>query len=100
MIEPALRVEGLGKWYVINELRHPNPLVPLSIFRIKGLAAADVTQVIAVAGFFSMFFFITLYMQNVLHYSPTKAGVAFVPITVGAAASSVVCSKTEPTRRS
>jgi predicted MFS family arabinose efflux permease len=79
--------------FVINEQRHHNPLVPLSIFRIKGLAAADVTQVIAVAGFFSMFFFITLYMQNVLDYSPTKAGAAFIPITLGAATSSVVCSK-------
>jgi EmrB/QacA subfamily drug resistance transporter len=79
--------------FIANELRHHNPLVPLSIFRIKGLAAADVTQVIAVAGFFSMFFFITLYMQNVLGYSPTKAGAAFVPITVGAAASSVICSR-------
>jgi predicted MFS family arabinose efflux permease len=79
--------------FIANELRHRNPLVPLSIFRIKGLAAANITQVIAVAGFFSMFFFITLYMQNVLDYSPTKAGVAFIPITVGAAVSSVICSK-------
>jgi MFS family permease len=50
----------------VNEQRRAHPLVPLSIFRIKGLAAADATQVIAWAGFYSMFFFVTLYMQNVL----------------------------------
>jgi hypothetical protein len=39
--------------------------------------------VIAQAGFYSMFFFITLYMQNVLHYSPVEAGAAYLPVTVG-----------------
>ena len=66
--------------FVINERRHRNPLVPLSIFRIKGLAAADATQVIAMAGFYSAFFFITLYMQDVLHFSPLRAGAAYVPV--------------------
>ena len=50
--------------FVINEQRSANPLVPLSIFRVKGLAAADITQLIALAGFLSMFFFLTLYMQS------------------------------------
>src|SRR5216683_4663330 len=69
--------------FVINEQRSKNPLVPLSIFRVKGLAAADVTQLIALAGFLSMFFFLTLYMQNVLGYSPIKAGAAYLPLTAG-----------------
>ncbi|MGD0699662.1 MAG: DHA2 family efflux MFS transporter permease subunit [Trebonia sp.] len=69
--------------FAVNERRHRNPLVPLSIFRIKGLAAADATQVIAQAGFYSMFFFITLYMQNVLGYSPVQAGAAYLPVTAG-----------------
>jgi EmrB/QacA subfamily drug resistance transporter len=79
--------------FLVNERRHPNPLVPLSIFRIKGLAAADGTQIIAMAGFFSMFFFITLYMQNVLRFSATKAGAAYVPVAIGVAISAGVCSK-------
>ncbi len=66
-----------------TEKRQRNPLVPFSIFGIKGLAAADATQVIAQAGFLSMFFFITLYMQNVLGYSPIAAGLAYLPVTVG-----------------
>ena len=65
--------------FVLNERRHRNPLVPLSIFRIKGLAAADATQVIAMAGFYSAFFFLTLYMQNVLGFSAVRAGAAYVP---------------------
>jgi len=73
---------------VINELRHPNPVLPLSIFKIKGLAATDAAQVLGLAGFNSAFFFITLYMQEILHFSPLRAGAAYVPIaaivTVGA----------------
>jgi EmrB/QacA subfamily drug resistance transporter len=79
--------------FLANERRHASPLVPLSIFRIKGLAAADATQIIAMAGFYSMFFFVTLYMQNVLHFSPTRAGVSYIPVTVGVAISAGVCSK-------
>ncbi|MGA7416742.1 MAG: MFS transporter [Acidimicrobiales bacterium] len=86
-------VAALLALFIGNERRHSNPLVPLSIFRIRGLAAADVTQIIAMAGFYSMFFFITLYMQNILRFSPTKAGLAYLPVTVCVAISAGVCSK-------
>jgi EmrB/QacA subfamily drug resistance transporter len=66
-----------------NERRSRHPLVPFAILRLKGLVAADLTQLIAFAGFLSMFFFVTLYMQEVLHYSPLKAGAAYLPITAG-----------------
>jgi EmrB/QacA subfamily drug resistance transporter len=79
--------------FVANERRQRNPLVPLSIFRIKGLAAANVTQVTALAGFYSMFFFITLYMQNVLGYSQIQAGSAYVPVTFGVAIASGISSQ-------
>jgi EmrB/QacA subfamily drug resistance transporter len=69
--------------FVINEQRSANPLLPLSIFRIKGLAAANITQLIALAGFLSMFFLLTLYMQNVLHYSPIQTGLAYLPLCFG-----------------
>ncbi len=67
--------------FVVNERRHRNPLAPLSIFRINGLAYADATQLIAFAGFLAMFFFLTLYMQNVLGYSPIQTGAAYLPFT-------------------
>ena len=79
--------------FVVNERRQRNPLVPLSIFRIKGLAAANVTQVTALAGFYSMFFFITLYMQTVLGYSQIQAGSAYIPVTFGVAIASGVSSQ-------
>ena len=79
--------------FLINEQRHERPLLPLSIFRIKGLGAADATQVVAIAGFYSMFFFVTLYMQNVLHFSPLRAGSAYVPVTIGVAISAGISSK-------
>ena len=69
--------------FVANELRTANPLIPLSILRVKGVAAADATQMVAVAGFLPMFFFLTLYMQTVLHYSPIQTGLAFLPLTGG-----------------
>ncbi len=66
--------------FVANELRHRNPLAPLSIFKINGLGFADATQLIAFAGFLSLFFFLTLYMQTVLHYSAIQAGLAYLPL--------------------
>jgi EmrB/QacA subfamily drug resistance transporter len=69
--------------FVVNELRARNPLVPLSILRVKGVAAADATQMVALAGFLPMFFFLTLYMQTVLHYSPIQTGTAYLPLTGG-----------------
>src|SRR6266545_3876149 len=69
--------------FVANELRAANPLVPMSILRVKGVAAADATQMVALAGFLPMFFFLTLYMQTVLHYSPIQTGVAYLPLTGG-----------------
>jgi EmrB/QacA subfamily drug resistance transporter len=82
--------------FALNEQRHRNPLVPLTIFRIKGLGAADATQVIAQAGFYSMFFFITLYMQTILGYSPIAAGAAYVPVTIGVGISSGIATKLLP----
>ena len=66
--------------FVVNERRQRNPLAPLQIFRINGLGFADVTQLTAFAGFVAMFFFLTLYMQNVLGYSPMQSGLAYLPL--------------------
>jgi EmrB/QacA subfamily drug resistance transporter len=66
--------------FLINESLHRSPLMPLSIFRIRGLAAANATQLIAFAGFLAMFFFLTLYMQSVLGYSPIETGLAYLPV--------------------
>jgi EmrB/QacA subfamily drug resistance transporter len=79
--------------FIVNEVRSRNPLVPFVILRVKGLVAADLTQLIAFCGFFSMFFYATLYMQEVLGYSPLKAGVAYLPITAGFAVAGGISSQ-------
>ncbi len=77
----------------MNEQRGRNLLLPLSIFRIRGLAAADVTQLVAVAGIGSMFFFLSLYMENVLGYSPLETGSAYLPLCFGVAVAAGVSSQ-------
>ena len=79
--------------FVVNEQRHKNPLAPLSIFRVNGLGAANVTQVMAIGGFYTMFFLVTLYMQNVLGYSQLQAGSSYLPVTAGVAISSGIASQ-------
>ena len=81
--------------FVLNELRHRNPLAPLEIFRINGLGFSDATQLTTFAGFLAIFFFLTLYMQSILGYSPIRTGVAYLPLTfatvIAAGASSSCC---------
>jgi predicted MFS family arabinose efflux permease len=79
--------------FAVTELRSRDPLFPFSIFRTRGLAAADATQMIAFAGFVSQFFFLTLYMQNVLGYSPIRGGSAYLPVTAGIAVAAGISSK-------
>ena len=79
--------------FAVFETRQEHPLFPFSIFKIKGLVEADLTQVIAMAGFYAMFFFLTLYLQNVLGFSPLKAGVVYLPATFGVALTAGIASK-------
>ncbi len=79
--------------FLIKEQTGRNPLMPLSTFRIRGLAAANLTLLIAAAGLIAMFFFITLYVQVVLGYSPIKAGASYLPFTAGVAVSAGICSQ-------
>ncbi|HWJ44964.1 MAG TPA: MFS transporter [Gaiellaceae bacterium] len=79
--------------FVFNELRQRAPLAPLSIFRINGLGFANVTQLVAFAGVLALFFFLTLYMQNVLGYSAIKTGLAYLPLCFGFIVSAGVTSQ-------
>ena len=69
--------------FVAIERRSAAPLVRLSMFRSRTLTAANVAMMLVASGMFSMFFFVSLYVQEVLGYSPLKAGFAFLPVTVG-----------------
>ena len=71
--------------FVWIESRSKAPLVRLGIFRKRSLTGANLGMTLVAAGMFSMFFFITLYVQQILGYSPLKAGLAFLPLTAGIA---------------
>jgi predicted MFS family arabinose efflux permease len=63
--------------FVGIELRSRSPLLPLRIFRLRTLSAANGTMAIVGSVAFSEFFLLTLYLQDVLHYSAVQSGVAF-----------------------
>jgi EmrB/QacA subfamily drug resistance transporter len=68
--------------FVAIELRSPQPLVPFRIFRLRTLTGANVVGILIGASLFSMFFFISLYMQQVLGYSAIHAGLSYLPLAL------------------
>ncbi|HXD65499.1 MAG TPA: MFS transporter [Solirubrobacteraceae bacterium] len=78
----AAAVALLGAFLLI-ESRSKAPLVRLSIFRVRALAVGDSVLLLVASGMFGMFFFASLYVQEILGYSPLRAGLAFLPVTAG-----------------
>ena len=72
------------------ELRSKAPLLPLRIFRLRTLSASNLSGLMMGAAIFSQFFLLTLYMQQVLHYSAIKTGVAYIGLTLTIIAFSAV----------
>ena len=66
--------------FVAIEARRRYPIMPFSIFRLRTLRGANIIALLLGMSLFSMFFFISLYMQQVLGYGPLKAGVAYLPL--------------------
>jgi len=79
--------------FVLRERSAADPLLPLDVFRARGRAAANLTGLIGFAGMLAMFFFLTLYMQTVLGYSPFAAGAAYLPLTFAVGISAGVGAK-------
>jgi predicted MFS family arabinose efflux permease len=76
--------------FFLIESRTKAPLLPLRIFRLRTLTGSNVSALIATGAVFSQFFLLTLYMQQVLHYSALKTGVAYISLTVTTIALSAV----------
>ncbi len=74
--------------FVAIELRSRSPLLPLRIFRLRTLTAANATMAIVGAVAFSEFFLLTLYLQDVLHYSAVQTGAAFAAFALSVVVSS------------
>jgi EmrB/QacA subfamily drug resistance transporter len=69
--------------FVVIEVRQRDPLMPFSIFRLRTLRGANIVGLLIGMSLFSMFFFISLYLQDVLHFSPIKTGISYLPLSVG-----------------
>jgi EmrB/QacA subfamily drug resistance transporter len=84
---------GLLVGFVVWELRHPEPLMRLGILRIKTVSGANVAGFILGTATFSLFLMLTLYMQQVLGYSPLKTGVAYLAVAGTAIFTSAVAAQ-------
>jgi EmrB/QacA subfamily drug resistance transporter len=82
--------------FVLIEQRSAEPLVRLSIFRVRSLLTANLSMFLAFSGIFAVFFFNTLYIQKVLGFGPLKAGVAFLPFSAGVMISAGLASSLAP----
>ncbi|MFB4304484.1 MFS transporter [Actinomadura sp. GTD37] len=70
-------------YFTVHEARvAKEPLMDLSLLKIRSVSSANVVQALTNSGMFVMFYLATLYQQNVLHYSPIKTGLAYVPMTL------------------
>lgn len=86
----------LLSFFIWNESRSKHALMPLSIFKVGNVAAANVGQLPMVAAMFSVFFFISLYVQTILGFSPIHTGLSFLPMPIVIGIMSVVMSKVLP----
>ena len=76
--------------FVGIEMRSAAPLLPMRIFRLRTLTGSNIAGLLLGAAIFSQFFLLTLYMQQVLHYSALKTGVAYIALTLTIIAFSAV----------
>ncbi|MGI5354940.1 MFS transporter [Streptomyces sp. CA-252508] len=89
---PLLGGVALLAAFVAVEARAKAPLMPLKVFRSRAVTAANVSMMVNGSASFGMWFFMTVYVQNVLGYTPLQAGLALVPSSV----SVIVGSKLAP----
>ncbi len=68
--------------FVLVERHQRLPMLDLSLFRSGGFTGANLVAMLVSLGMFGVFFFVSLYIQNILGFSPTKAGAAFLPMTI------------------
>src|SRR3954454_266566 len=78
--------------FVVVERRQAHPLVPFRIFSNRTLTGANLSGIFVAMSLFSMFFFISLYMHQVLGFSPLKAGLAYLPLSAGIILSAGIAS--------
>jgi EmrB/QacA subfamily drug resistance transporter len=68
--------------FIVNESRARQPITPLRLFADRSRAGSLLARLLIVAGMFGMFFFLTQFVQDILGFSPLRAGISFLPMTV------------------
>ena len=79
--------------FIVIERRHEDPLVPLRIFSNRKLSVGGTSLLVVAAALFGIFFFVTLYLQQVLGFDPFQTGLAFLPLSVTIIAASAAASR-------
>jgi EmrB/QacA subfamily drug resistance transporter len=78
----AAAVVLLAAFLAIQSHFAPSPLMPLRLFRSRSLSAANASMLLFGGAFFSIWYFLSLYLQTILGYDALKAGLAFLPMTI------------------
>ena len=89
----AVGVAFLGVFLVIQQRLAPAPLMPLSLFRSRSLSGANAVMLLAGVSFFSMWYFLSLYLQEVHGYGPLEAGLLFLPMSAAIIVAAQVSSR-------
>jgi EmrB/QacA subfamily drug resistance transporter len=88
---------ALLAWFLYHEARvASHPLMPLGLFRSRSVSGANLVMLCLGGGFFAYWFFLSLYMQNVLGYSPLRSGLAFVPMALAIVVGAQIGSRLVP----
>src|SRR5262249_39154877 len=83
----------LGAFLLVEARYARLPLIPLGIFRFRQLRSANLVVVLLYSAFFPVWFFLTLYLQQVLGFDPIEAGLAFLPMTLSIFAASTLAPR-------
>jgi len=73
---------ALMTWFIVNELHVKQPLIRLGIFRKRNVTGGSIVMMLMPAAMFGMFFYLSIYLQQILHYSPIHTGIANLPFTL------------------
>jgi EmrB/QacA subfamily drug resistance transporter len=93
LVPMAIGLVLLGVFLAIEGRFSPRPLMPLRVFSVRSLSAANIVVFFLGCAVFAMWYFASLYMQQVLGYSPIKTGVAFLPMTAAIAAAATLAGR-------
>jgi hypothetical protein len=79
--------------FVLIEIRSPRPLLPMRVLADRNRSGAYLIMLCVATGLFGLFFFLTLFLQSVLGYSPIRSGLAYLPFAVGVVSASTLASR-------